>query len=285
MAVQLRGDNFKILQLTDLHFGELPHNKEDQQTLALIKEKTAEVQPDLIVVTGDLMWSADTKHSDKTFEALISFFNGLETPITITYGNHDTEASVSRSDLRKLEEGLVNPVEKKQSFIVEDRESYCIEIRDGEDKLCHVLYVIDSGAEDPLQIGTYEFVHPKQVNWFYETAENYRTEQPDREDFVFLHIPIPEYEEAWQKGRAVGYKYEGVCSPAVNTGLFTSMLLDKQVKGIFCGHDHDNDYEADYHGIKFCFGRVTGFNCYGELSRGGRVIELQANQSFRTYLV
>ncbi|WP_130860407.1 metallophosphoesterase family protein [Gracilibacillus phocaeensis] len=273
-------DSFKVLQLTDLHIGETPLNADDQKTFDLIKSTVKEIDPDLIVVTGDLIWSEGVTDPEKSFHELIEVFNSIEKPIAVTYGNHDTEEGITRSDLRILERKLLHAVEKKHSFIVEDRESYCVEIREQNGDLAHVLYIVDSGANDPLEIGTYEFVHPKQVNWFYDVSGLYQQEKKQAtEDLLFLHIPLPEYHEAWKNGKAYGYKYEEVSSPAVNTGLFTSLLLNKQVKGVFCGHDHDNDFEGSYHGIKLCFGRITGFNCYGDLPRGGRVIELQINQS------
>ena len=104
-------------------------------------------------------------------------------------------------------------------------------------------------------------------------------------DLVFLHIPLPEYKDAWMSGKVNGRRNETISSPMVNTGLFTSMLLNGNIAGVFCGHDHDNDFVADYQGIKLCYGRISGFQCYGELTRGARVIELSDSQVFDTHLV
>ncbi|ASN04326.1 metallophosphoesterase family protein [Virgibacillus necropolis] len=284
--IREKNGNLRILQLTDLHIGQLPFDNDDIRTFDHIKKVSNEYNPDLIVITGDLIWSEGIEKPGKSFEELIKVLNSLQKPITVTYGNHDTEENITRSDLRELEKKLDYKVNKKHSYIVEERESYCIELRDESQELLNVLYVIDSGAVDPLRIGTYEYVHPKQVNWFYDVSNFYKQEKSKKtEDLLFLHIPLPEYKDAWKNGQVYGYKYEEVSSPVLNTGLFTSLLLDKQVKGVFCGHDHDNDFDAIYHGIKLCFGRVSGFNCYGELSRGARIIELQSNESFKTYLI
>lgn len=278
--------SFKILQLTDLHIGAMPFNHDDHRTLDHIKEVTNDNDPDLIVITGDLIWSEGVSDPEKSFEELIRVLNDLQKPVMVTYGNHDTEENITRSDLRELENKLDYKVEKKHAFIIEDRESYCVEIRDNHGELSNVLYMFDSGAVNPLGVGIYDFVHPKQVNWFYDVSSLYKQEKSKvTEDLLFLHIPLPEYKDAWENGQAYGHKAEDVSSPVLNTGLFTSLLLDKQVKGVFCGHDHDNDFEADYHGVKLCFGRVSGFNCYGDLSRGARIIELHDNEPFRTYLV
>lgn len=44
---------FKIMQLTDLHFGE--DSKRDEQTAEFIKAWATKEQPDLIAITGDLI--------------------------------------------------------------------------------------------------------------------------------------------------------------------------------------------------------------------------------------
>lgn len=44
--------------------------------------------------------------------------------------------------------------------------------------------------------------------------------------------------------------------------------------GVFAGHDHDNDYLGINKGIVLGYGRVTGADAYGELTRGARIIEL-----------
>ena len=54
--------------------------------------------------------------------------------------------------------------------------------------------------------------------------------------------------------------------------------------GVFVGHDHDNNYVGLHKNIALGFGQVTGADAYGELERGGRVIELYENKpnTFKT---
>jgi hypothetical protein len=92
----------------------------------------------------------------------------------------------------------------------------------------------------------------------------------------FFHIPIPEYDEVWDHHTCCGVKYEPVCCPRVNTGLFAAMHEMGDVIGVFVGHDHINDFEGDLYGVKLCYCRGTGFNTYGKegFPRGARVIRL-----------
>ncbi len=277
---------FTILQLTDLHIGSMPFHEHDDLTFHHIKNMTEKADPDLVVITGDLIWSEGVPGPEKSFDELIKVLNELNKPIAITYGNHDSEEGITRKDLREMEEKIEQLVEKQHVHIVEDRESYCIEIKDMDGHVINVLYFIDSGSIDPLGIGTYEFVHPDQVTWFNEVSKQYYHKGKGfKQDLLFLHIPLPEYKDALMDGNVTGSKNETISSPMMNTGLFTSLLLDGKVAGVFCGHDHDNDFVADYQGIKLCYGRISGFQCYGELTRGARVIELRDNQSFDTHLI
>ena len=113
----------------------------------------------------------------RCYQSVIRAINKHSIPVAITYGNHDAEDEFTRSDMRKLESVLEHFVEKKNAFIVDDRESYTVEIYDAKgESIQNVLYVIDSGADAPLPIGQYDWVHPEQVNWFREVSKPYKRE-------------------------------------------------------------------------------------------------------------
>ena len=44
--------------------------------------------------------------------------------------------------------------------------------------------------------------------------------------------------------------------------------------GVFAGHDHDNNYIGDLHGIALAYSQLSGFGGYGKDRRGARIIEL-----------
>ena len=64
------------------------------------------------------------------------------------------------------------------------------------------------------------------------------------------------------------------------------MKMGGDVMGIFCGHDHDNDYTVMHHGILLGYGRFTGGNTeYNHLKNGGRVIVLkEGKRGFDTWI-
>ncbi|WP_428911803.1 metallophosphoesterase family protein [Niallia sp. Krafla_26] len=281
MKLKYREDGtFNIVQLTDLHIGSIPHHEHDYQTFDLIDKAFEKLDADLVMITGDLIWSEGVPNADKVFIELLERINKHRVPVAITYGNHDSEDEFVRADMRKMEGILDHFVEKKNSFIVEDRESYTVEIYDEKDEsIQNVLYVIDSGAAAPLPVGIYDWVLPEQVNWFREVSKQYKHERGVKSDLMFMHIPLPEY---WQAAENI---LSGECketndmisAPYINTGLFASAYMNGQVAAVFCGHDHDNNFVGEHHGIKLVYGQVSGYQCYGDNERGARLIRLTAN--------
>lgn len=85
---------------------------------------------------------------------------------------------------------------------------------------------------------------------------------------AFFHIPLLEYNEIAGDGKTFGNNREGeVTSANINSGMFASFIDMKDVMGVFAGHDHDNDYLGINKGIVLGYGRVTGADAYGELTR------------------
>ena len=103
---------------------------------------------------------------------------------------------------------------------------------------------------------------------------------------AFFHIPLPEYNEIWDRQLCEGHKHETICCPNFNSGFFAALRQGGDVLGTFVGHDHVNDFEGELDGIRLCYGRASGFNTYGfpGFERGARVIQLYEGQrEFKTW--
>jgi hypothetical protein len=71
-------------------------------------------------------------------------------------------------------------------------------------------------------------------------------------------------------------KGENVCFDSDTGESFARFARTTRVAGVFCGHDHVNNYHGDWEGIDLAYGRVTGWGGYGgpDWQRGGRLVEL-----------
>lgn len=288
MKLHAREDGkFRIVQFTDTHIGAKPFNNEDLKTFELISQALNNIEADLIMLTGDNIWSHGVENTDLIQKEYLEHFNQVKTPIALTYGNHDSEAEFTRGEIRAYERYLDNPAPKTDSFIVDDRESFTVKIYEKDsDDLLYVLYVMDSGADARYPIGIYDWILPEQVEWFRRTSNKYKELKRPDTDLIFMHIPVPEYREA-SENILVGEHLETndpISAPYLNTGLFTNAYINGKVSGFFSGHDHDNNFVGEYIGIKLVFGQVSGYNCYGELDRGVRIIELSP-AGMETYTV
>ena len=274
--MEFKNNSFKIVQFTDTHFGNLPHHEDDLRTFDLIDRVLTSEKPDLIVHTGDIMWSEGVKDSDKVFEIVMQYFDKYDIPLAITFGNHDSEEGVTRSELRYIyEKNIRNKPNKDDVVVINDKENYVIRLSEG-DKNIAILYVIDSGADDKFGYGTYEWVLPEQVEWFRHTSDKYKQNDGIKRGIVFQHIPIPEY---WESKENILYgvqeeSNEAISAPKINTGLFANMALNGEIWGMIVGHDHENNFDSLHHGIHLAYANSSGYQAYGDVPKGATVIEI-----------
>ncbi|SDW78372.1 metallophosphoesterase family protein [Paenibacillus sp. CF384] len=275
---------FSILQFTDMHIQD--GSKKDVQTLALIDQMIADQKPDLIVLTGDVIASYDIADQEGAFRLAIAGVVKSGIPFAVVYGNHDSEKGITRQRLNQILREHDNNLSVDGPEDIYGIGNYVLTVggsASSEDAAA--LYFFDSGDYAPESVGGYAWIQPNQVEWYRHESLALRARNAGRTlpALAFFHIPIPEYEQVCHLGTIQGIKGEAVCCPKLNSGLFTAMLEMGDIVGTFVGHDHDNDYVGRFHGIQLCYGRVTGYNTYGKLERGARVITLiEGSREFET---
>ncbi|MCK9859017.1 metallophosphoesterase family protein [Paenibacillus sp. ATY16] len=267
---------FKIIQFTDIHVYD-GLGEADIRSLALIKNLIESEKPDLIVFTGDVIY-ADNETGDLRggFRKTVQIADQSGIPFAVIYGNHDAERNVKKPELQKILSEYGNCISEAGPEDIGGIGNYTATVKSSSsDSDAAVLYFMDSGEYADASIGGYAWIQPSQVQWYREQscqlAEKNNAVLPG---LAFLHIPLPEYNEVWESGGAEGTKGEQVCCSKVNSGLFAALLERGDVMGVFAGHDHNNDYIGTLHGITLAYGRATGYNTYGDLKRGARIITL-----------
>ncbi|XWS46336.1 hypothetical protein CRYUN_Cryun14cG0056700 [Craigia yunnanensis] len=58
---------------------------------------------------------------------------------------------------------------------------------------------------------------------------------------VYSHIPLPEF-ASFGSSNFTGVRQEGISSASANSGFFTTMVEAADMKAVFTGHDHLNDF-------------------------------------------
>ena len=275
-SLKFRNDGtFKIVQITDMHI-DLQSGQSDV-CFQLIKNAVKEEKPDLIVFTGDLITESNPR---KTWEYFIEYLENEKVCWTMVFGNHDHEQGMTHKEIFEM----VNQASHCLISVgdVKGWGNFVLPVKGAQsDTTALELYFFDSHAHcEEYNVGGYQWIDFSQINWFIRESSLGQCFS-----LVFLHIPLPEYNYVLE-GKVIGEKGEEVCSPRLNSGLFTALKESGKVLGVFAGHDHENDYIALYYDIALAYGRVgAGKNAYGSLMPGMRVIILnEGDKSFDTYV-
>lgn len=270
---------FKIVQFTDLHY------IEGDERAILAKECVVNVlekeNPDLVLFTGDIIFG---RPAEKSLITMLEIVSKRNIPFGVTFGNHDDEQGLSKEDLFKRIQTLPYNLTSTVTGI-SGISNFALPIKSNQnDSVKSIIYCFDSHSYSQIEgINGYDYIKLDQINWYKLTSSQFTEMNGGRPipSFCFFHIPLPEYNAAVtdKKTILIGNRGEIECSPHLNSGLFAVMKEQKDVKGIFVGHDHNNDYAVCWDGIMLAYGRYSGGNTvYNNLSNGARVIELTENE-------
>ena len=164
-----------------------------------------------------------------------------------------------------------------------DSHTYMVDAKGGQSFEDAVL--LDRPIYGGLKDHVYETIHFDQIRWYWKTSvalEKYSGQKVAA--MMLFHIPLYEYEYIVQNPSQtgmIGVNMDGISAPELNSGLIQACYERGDVKGIFVGHCHRNDFVGTYIGIRLGFVPTIGSNAYFDASnRGARVIEIDQNDAF-----
>ena len=268
-------DNFKVMQLTDLHLGiqgDLARN------LKFMSASIDDCDPDLIVLTGDQFMYGSKGMVDALMETLNNKCKELTashpnrlTKFAMTYGNHDGHGEYHMYYMNQViqkyvtDDGKEIQDHKYAAFLDYENDNlsgltnYFIDLVDdrskskGEVDVKYRLHIVDSNSFH--YVGPkykYEVIKEDQLNHInniYNTA----TTDKDYIGLAFFHIPFYQFEEAKVQYKEAenpalvgqGEFREGVGDPYYDNGSFRKMR-DSNIVSYFVGHDHINYCDVIY---------------------------------------
>ncbi len=281
-----KDSTFKIVQFTDIHW--VSGQEGNEADLAMMNAVLNVEKPDLVVFTGDIVLSEQESEDQlkKGWKEVTKPVREKEIPWVAVLGNHDSEGKVTRNVVCEVVSDLKYNINPKHVGSLHD---FYLPVRTKDKKLGAVIYLFDSNDyPESFMPGKYAWITKKQIDNYIDTSDSIKSVHNNYPvpALAFFHIPIPEYKGIIDKPEAItGHAGEGVSSPDINSGLFSAMVLQGDVMGVFCGHDHNNDFIGELNHIALAYGRCSGTNAYGDYRNGARVIELHPNQfSFDTWI-
>ena len=267
-------EDFKVLQLSDIHIGGsiVSYNK-DIKALETIEKLVNYTKPDLIIITGDLIYPTPVQsfylNNQTAMFQLAYFFNKLEVPWTFVYGNHETEDYALRNanDLYNLVLSSASNMFNKNNYLlfynhdynVSGRSNMIFEIINKDKTINQILFLMDSGDYYTKKLNDYDYIRDDQVTW-YKT--NLTKIGKENSSMIFFHMPLIETKEAVEKyqnnNSEVTYYFgeinEKICSSRFRSKIFEEAVNLKSTKAIFYGHDHKNNISLEYKGIRLTYG-------------------------------
>lgn len=299
--LQFRRDgSFKILAISDLHYTPQP----DTHGIELTEKLIALEKPDLVIATGDNISGDSCSTPEDVEKAVANVAEAMEkmgVPWAITLGNHDQEhfarTHISREQVFDYYERYPHNVNAGWTRGIHGAGNKQLLLWGSDHaKPVFALWLIDSGESVPDPTIRYDWIHTDQVSWYYNSSvaleRKYGHKIPG---LMFFHIPLLEFHEMILTHKVLGERHEPESPSNINGGMFAAVLERGDVKGIFCGHDHVNNYVGRFHGVTLGQNGVVGYHGYphtppedasNDHARGGRVILLnQSNPaSFKTWM-
>lgn len=308
-TVRAENEELKILQLTDIHLcGSITTIGTDRKAIDACYALIKEIHPDLIILTGDVVfpipYQTFSKNNLRPIVQLCIFMNRVGIPWVLVYGNHDTEA-VATYDVQSFEgmyrfflqdeESPMLYADKQPDVYGRYNQYLRIENRDGS--LNRLIFLMDSNdyIHDSDKINEYDSIHEDQLEWYANTIDEVSAEEGEIvKSFVFMHIPFQEFANAKAALDAgdkdavylFGENGEAVSHPDHNSGFFDLILEKGSTEAVFVGHDHVNNMGIKYKGVDLVYSKSIDYIAYPGIAnkteqRGGTLITLSGDGRYQ----
>lgn len=290
---------FKIVMFSDTQDDETL----DPRTTALMEKVLDAEKPDFVVVGGDCISGGECGTVDEVKQAITQVARPIETreiSWAIVFGNHDQE-HFARTHLGKDEviayyASFPHNMNVRGDLKIHGVGNDVLLVGDkvGRDPI-FCVWLLDSGEYAPKNVGGYEWIHADQVAWYHRTSKEIQRRYGHRVPGVmFFHIPLQEFARMHARGVARGDRNEPEAASKIRSSIFPAIVERGDVKGIFCGHDHVNNYVGEWHGVMLGYDAAAGYNSYNlpdsdpssARTHGGRVFLVSESDPwhFRTWM-
>lgn len=295
---------FKILQLTDIHFGfSWFSRKKDALAISAITTLVERAKPDLIVLTGDSIFpyipKSGTRNNLKQAKRLTAFFDAFKTPYMILFGNHDIEigSKGSKDEISDIIMASEYGIFDKGPKSLTGMGNYIVKLRNSDQSLRSALAVLDSNMyREGWFYSGFDCIREEQTAWCLSALSELKKENEALKALAFFHMPLPEFKGAYEKmklgDQSVTYHFGSIGEADDYFGIskyqpdfFEKAVQNGIIKGMFCGHDHYNTLSLSYQGIQMTYGMSIDFLGYKGIKeryiqRGGTLITIEKNGDF-----
>lgn len=317
----------KVMFITDIHLGgSFGSKKADRKSIYEVISMVQAEKPDLVILGGDNTFAVpapvfnggNTLNNKMAARIVMHIFDHEGVYYTTVFGNHDAESIdfYGRSKLGAIYESnkseyclfhsdFSDPENKMPSVT-----NQIITLSKADGSIKKILLMMDSNSYNSNSIKAsidfdYDTIHQAQVDWAEEEIEKLSRDEglgigEHIKVLSFLHIPVGEYQIAYEDLRANDFKdtkdskylcgvwdeqvsdklgirvWFGGCSdykdaPDKADSFFETLGPEgiDCLDGIMCGHDHVNTAGVEYKGIPLLYGYSVDNTAYDDIAESG----------------
>ncbi|TPX30515.1 hypothetical protein SmJEL517_g05934 [Synchytrium microbalum] len=272
-----RDNTFKILQLSDLHYGEAPDQpwgpEQDFNTTRVINKMLDYENPDFTVLVGDIV-TGEGIHTlqDATtyYQIPLNTISSRNYKFASVFGNHDIGPAFDRHDLITIERNYSTSYTRAGPRTISGVSNYCLPVYAYQRRLkwweklykwvkstadievekpSWMLYFMDSNGDSHTPNAP-NWVNASQVAWLNKTITDTNVKFGAIPSLVFYHIPVYEYRITLEKHfteECKGLVAEwDIAFQNGDEGFFKLLFESRVVKATFTGHDHGSGWRCSY---------------------------------------
>lgn len=255
---------------------------EDERCFRYVREVVASYKPDLILLTGDLVFG-EFDDSGEKFLSLVAFMESLGTPWAPIFGNHENESHKGVDWQCRQLEAADNCLFRQRSLTGNGNYSVGV-VQNG--KLVRVFYMLDSNGCAFMSDESFSNGHSKktygfgqdQIDWYTESINRIKKESPDTKISMAFHAEMSVWQDAFAQypgfdsskiSDANPLDLDKVGNPG-DFGLVTTIYSASEswdndrtvwngikalgVDSLFIGHLHANTASMVYEGVRLTYG-------------------------------
>ena len=301
VAYFVTDDDFKVMQLTDVHLGgSIISARKDRLAINAIAAMINEEKPDLVIVTGDISFAVPwggTLNNRFAHEMFGHIMENLGVYWTVAFGNHDSELYnfYTRSQVADMYESeeLTHCLFDRGPDDVFGDCNHIINVKNSRGIVTRSLIIIDTNTytdEDPLGFNwVYDNIHEDQIEWYRENIKKINAYNKSIDEsaetvksLMFFHIPLMEVRDAYneyiENGERedlkyirgeVGEKDPYVYCSEMSEEMFETIVELGSTEAMFYGHDHVNNIVLEYQGVTLCYGYSVDYFAYWNIVKQG----------------
>ncbi len=153
-----------------------------------------------------------------------------------------------------------------------------INVKNSAGVITQSLFILDSHSYEKGFFRDYDHMHQCQIDWYKNSlitlneankkVLNDESDEMTIKSLAFFHIPMSEFKDAYKEWHNNGQKDtenvqliygkmgedidgEWVYCGVTEDNLFETMMEMNSTQGVFCGHDHYNNFSLFYNGGKY----------------------------------